>query len=244
MRLKELKKTEPASMKSSGTDDPKKYVGKWEVYDKPQGIKARRDPKVLAMEDEEEISENSFGPENATMRFAPEPDQGGDFHVGGKEQEEIKKSRKAPLKDANRKAKALSARGQKPQLNPYRLDETIRQPFMGTLTAEYEIIDDDESSVGFARVNEGVIDALTYDTDADDEYRGHVLSALMSQIVAEADRNRANLSILVEDMDGEIKYVLERFGFRHVGKSIMKRNENAIRPASVPAPQGMINREG
>jgi len=50
MQLHELKKAKPVTTKSSGTDDPSKYVGGWEEYDTPQGINDRQDPKVLAME--------------------------------------------------------------------------------------------------------------------------------------------------------------------------------------------------
>lgn len=223
-------------MKSSGTDDPEKYVGKWEKYDEPQGIYDRQDKKVLAKET------NSFGPQDMTTRFAPEPEVV-NIQVGPDEQDAIKKSRKAPKKHARSSAKALSARGKPPKLNPYRLDETIRRPFTGSLTAEYEIIDEEERPVGFASVADGIIETFDYVPDTEESYRGHIMSAMLSQMVSEADRNKANLSIQINDMDGDIKYMFERFGFRHVGKDIMKRNHGAIRPDSVSAPQGMVNRE-
>lgn len=366
MRLSELKKAEPATMKSSGTDDPKKYVGGWETYDKPQGINDRQDRKVLAKEDVQhwngknvvwsgngyhvavddpddagfitawtddnhkvgqlsasrsrnkkgwvEVSSvdvdsghrrnrialrmyqalsqymgskyqgilgyrpdiadpakieaiyqrlgggvdpdnedillaprqqffesNSYGPEGGGTRFAPDPDEL-EYTVSDADKKTIKASAKAPKSQVRMNVKSLSARGKPAKLNPYRLDETIRTVINGTLNAEYEIVNNDEQAIGYAAVRKGVIENLDYDTSAEQDYRGHILSALMSQIVIEADQNRANLAIQVNGMNGEIKNLLERFGFRRTGGMVMKRTYGAVRPTSVNPPQGMVNR--
>lgn len=365
MLLTEIKKAKPVTMKSSGTDDPSKYVGGWEAYDKPQGINDRQDRKVLAKEDTQdwngktvvwsgegyhvavddaqdagfitawtednekigELSANrsrnkrnwvevnhvdvdkkfrrnrialrmyqalsqymgsqyegilgyrpdiadpskiepiyqrlggGVDPENDDIllaprktffessgngmpvlsRFAPDPDEF-EYVVGDAEADHIKKSRKAPKKEVRANVKALSARGKAPKLNPYRLDETVRSVINGTLNAEYEIVDDEEKSIGFAVVQDGIIESLDYDTAARQNYRGHIMSALLSQIVTEADMNKANLAIRVTTMDGEVKNILERFGFRRTGGMVMKRTYGSVSPPSVSPPQGMVNR--
>jgi hypothetical protein len=236
MKRSEIKKTEPSTMKSSGTDDPEKYVGEWESYDSPQGIKDRRDPKVLAME-------NSYGPISPS-RFAPEKDMI-QIPIGPEETKAIKLSRKAPKAEVRKSAMALSARGKKPVLDPRRkkkkidITETIRRPITGSLNNEYEIIDDDENTIGFAKVSEGVIETLDYETSATEQYRGHILSAILNQIVTEADHRMANLSIQITEMSSDIKYILERHGFRLAGGSVMKRNAGSLRPTSVCTTAGM-----
>ena len=244
---KPIKKTKPTTMKSSGTDDPKKYVGGWESYNKPQGINDRQDRKVMAMEDFSGLAEmfkesNSLGPDNSFTRFAPEPVPN-DYIVGPEEEKAIKQSRKAPMKSAKRKAMAFSARGQKVQLEPRKVTETIRRPLLGTLSNEYEIIDDDEKPVGYAKVREGIISTLDYVSSASQEYRGQILSAMLHQIVTEADRHNANLSVQVNNITGEVKTLLERFGFRRTMDDVMKRNYGGIHPTSVPSVQGMVNRD-
>jgi hypothetical protein len=300
MAKSKIKKAKPVSTKSTGTDDPNKYIGGWESYTKSQGINDKRDPKVLAMEEEkpkqtlsQQVSNlaNALGlpePEGgfsddpltslsqslglkpsappASPRGNHHPDVGDDIamesayggtdasrtgvpdtdtislSVGGVEQDEIKKSRKAPMKQVRANAKALSARGKPPALNPYKIMETIRRPVIGTLSNEYEIIDDDENTIGFSKVVNGIIESMDYSTDAAQDYRGEILSAMLSQIVSEADHHRANLSIQVTEDAGDIKYILERFGFRLAGGSVMKRNAGAIRPTSVQTTAGMSNR--
>ena len=236
MKLHELKTATPATMKSSGTDDPKKYVGGWETYDEPQGIGDRRDKKVLAKESDVDEAVSSA----PLDRFGP--DDGILLQNSPAEAQAIKLSRKAPKKHVRASVKALSARGKPPQLNPNRVIETIRRPFTGTLTNDYEIVDDNDKSIGFAKVVDGVINNLEYDTEADQNYRGHILSAMMSQIVNEADRNSANLSIQIVGMTTEIVSLLERFGFQIISGNIMKRGFGSVRPQSVNPPQGMVNR--
>ncbi len=369
MPLTEIKKAKPVSMKSSGTDDPSKYVGGWESYDKPQGINARRDRKVLAKEDAETdpnlwngkssvwtngqyhivvdtpgnakyisvwtqdntrvgyletrtipgykdwlaigdvgllkdhrgkrlgiqmyrvliqemapkykgiagylpdtinkrevpaiyrrlggkldpenadvmlvprgnlVEADAYGP-NGMTRFAPEVEIPA-LDVGQVEQDAIKKSKRPAMSVVRASARALSARGKPPRLNPYKLDETIRTPVLGSLTAAYEIVDDNEAVVGAAEVQSGVIQRLDIDTTADEAYRGQIISALLDQIVSGADRQMANLSIQINSIDREVKSLLERFGFRLAGGSVMKRNHGSIRPPSVPATPGLSNR--
>jgi len=366
MKLNELKKAEPATTKSSGTDDPSKYVGGWEAYDEPQGINDRQDRKVLTKEDVQQINgknviwsndeyymtvdnpqdadrievftntddervgwvagrdmpeypkwkaitfasvnpwgdhrgkrlgvlmyqgmiqylhssykgllgylpdtnqyskkiysylnaqsvegdddilivprrsffeSNSYGP-SGTTRFAPDPDEF-EYFVSAADKKEIKASSKPPKRQIKMNVKAMTARGHKPKLNPYQLDETVRQVINGTLNAEYEIVDDEDKSIGYAVVQEGVIETLDYDTAARQHYRGHIMSALLAEIVTEADANKANLAIRVTTMDGEVKNILERFGFRRSGGMVLKRTYGSIRPTSVSPPQGMVNR--
>lgn len=238
MKLDELKKAKPISKKSSGTDDPDKYIGGWEEYTEPQGINDKRDPKVLASES------NMFGSYGATTRVGPvvdaEPEE---LLISPADKKAIKQSKKAPKKVVRATTKALSAKGKRPVLNPYRLNETVRMPFNGTLNAEYEIVNEAGVVIGVGIVVAGVIDKLDYDTDASQQFRGQIISAILHQIVTDADRNSANLSIEVDGMTSEIKSVFERFGFRGIGGSVMQRNAGASIPTSVNPPQGMSNRD-
>lgn len=179
-----------------------------------------------------------FGPSGP---FSSDPDS---FEIiaNPEEKKTIRKSKKAPTVQARKQAKALSARGQAPKLNPNKLQEYIRKPIVGTLTAEYEIVDDDGRAVGFASIQDGVIETLDFIPSPGQSYRGEILSALLSQIVADADRSRANLSIDVQ-LDGETKLTLERFGFRLVQGSVMKRGFGSIRPPSVPGTPGLAHSE-
>lgn len=367
MKLTELKKAKPITMKSSGTDDPKKYVGGWETYDKPQGINSRQDHKVLAMEADDGVEEwngkhvvwsdgnyriavnipddatfvtlwtdsnervgslatrniskypnwlsirnvyiepkhqgiglgfqmyrlllknlnpNLKGligympdvtnkrqipaiyrklggypdPDNSDVILVPRTSIGESvgsmpmnrfvpdevmipLEVGPKEEDEIKKSKRPAMKTVRASTRALSARGAPPRLNPYKLDETVRRPFSGTLSNEYEIVDDDDNRIGYARVDQGVINELDYTMGADQQYRGQILSALLDQIVHEADRNNANVMIQLELDNVEIKYLFERFGFRMTSDRIMRRAVGSIHPGTVNPPQGIVNRD-
>jgi len=187
-------------------------------------------------------SGNSYGPQGSSTRFGPEPDFGEDLGVGEVEKKEIRKSKKAPKRQVRLNARALSARGKPPRLDPDKVMETIRRPFLGDLTAEYEIVGEDSAVVGYAKVEHGVISHLDYDDEASQEYRGQIVSSLLTMITTEADRSTANLSIDVEMMTVEIKYLLERFGFRVTTGSVMKRNAGSLRPPNVNPPQGMVNR--
>lgn len=357
MKKNTPKKAQPVTMKSSGTDDPSKYVGGWESYDKPQGIGSRRDKKVLAMEDVQdwngksvvwsdgqyyvavdditgatyitawtsdnkrighlstrmipgyrnwlsvrdvELDKKARGsrigyrmyqallhymsaeyqgiagympdmankkqvpaiyrrlggkvdPDNADVilvprrkmnesftKFAPEIiDEPDELLISPEDKKAIRQSAKAPRKLVRSNVKALSARGKPAQLDPRKLQETIRRPFVGNLNTEYEIVDDNDRSIGFVEVVDSVIQNLDYIEDATQSYRGQILSALMHQITLEADHTRANLSIEMAEPDYEIKTMLERFGFRLVGGNVFRRNNGSIRPPSVTTVQGL-----
>ena len=88
-----------------------------------------------------------------------------------------------------------------------------------------------------------MIDTFDFISSAEEAYRGQIINAMLSQIVNEADRHKANLSIQLTDVSGDLKYIFERYGFRDVGKSIMKRNTGSIRPTSVATTTGMSNKE-
>lgn len=241
-----MKQVNPVSMKSSGTDDPKKYVGGWETYDKPQGIKDRQDKKVLAKETALDFSHlkqifEEF-PINSMNMFVPDEGSLEDVNTDPGVDKKIKASRKPDMRQVTTSAKALSVPGKRPSLKSSSMMETIRIPVHGTLSNQYEIINEDEEVIGLAIVNKGVISELEYDATTSQTYRGQILSALLHQIVSEADVRSANLSIQINEMTSELKTLFERFGFRLVGGSVMKRNFGAIRPTSVPPAQGMTNR--
>lgn len=182
--------------------------------------------------------ESIFG---ETMQFVPpEPEE--EITISDEDQKVIKQSAKAPKKVVLANVRALSARGKRPRLNPYKLDETIRTPICGTLTNEYEIVDEADHTIGYASVVEGVIEEFQYQDSSDQSFRGHVASTILHQIVSEADRHQANLSIQIEEMDAEIKLMFERFGFRLDRGTVMKRLSGAVRPPSVPSTPGMSNR--
>lgn len=201
------------------------------------------DEAVQVLRDSITLRENSFGPQDMTTRFAPDPDEDFMIVVGPEEKKEIRRSKKAPRAQARANAKALSAPGHPPMLDARAISEAIRRPIAGTLTQEYEVTEGDEV-VGRARVQEGVIDLLDFDTDAPVTYQCEILSAVLSLIVRDADRQSANLSIQIEDMDLQIKYLFERFGFRHIGNGVMRRALGGIKPfGGVNSPQGMVNRD-
>lgn len=354
-----MKKVEPATMKSTGTDNPSRYVGGWEAYDRPQGITAQKEEAVaeantgiLAPTDENlaqakaflrqkwteryrerhgsgapadmsdsckfvslfvqkvfggemrgnprhqfnwingqlvdlnsdandvrtmpdphqhdtafwgnrehrasmrscetrvnawvkefvglvEMVESVFG--SGTTFIPPEPDE--EIVVSDEDQREIKQSAKAPKKLVRSTVRAMSARGKPAKLNPYKLQETIRKPIMGTLSNEYEIVDEQDQIIGYASVSESFINRFEFTDATKRSFRGQVASVLLDQIVTEADRHTTNLTIEVQHMDGEIKTLLERFGFRLINGDTMQRLAGSVRPPSVPATQGMTNRE-
>lgn len=216
MKLNELKKAKPVTTKSSGTDDPSKYIGGWEAYDEPQGINDRQDQKVLAKESDDD-----------------------DMSVSPEDKKSISLSKKAPKQSVRANVKALSARGKPAQLNARKIQETIRKPFVGSLTSEYEIIDDNDRSIGYCRVEESVIVVLDFIEDASQSYAGEILSAMLQDVTREADHQSANLSIEMIELNYEFKTLLERFGFRMIGGTVMQRNYGAARPPSVHGISGL-----
>ena len=156
----------------------------------------------------------------------------------------IKKSKQAPKKQVKANAKALSAKGHPPQLDPYHITEMVRRPFSGTLNDNYEIVDDADKTIGVASVTDSVINALECLVEGDEQYRGQVVTALLDMIVNDADRSSANLTIQLDDeFNTEIKSLMERFGFRLIEDAVMFRNAGSIRPVDVNPAQGMVNRD-
>lgn len=109
----------------------------------------------------------------------------------------------------------------------------IREPAHTYLTAEYEVFDGEEV-VGAARIYEGVISALMVKSDAEEDFKGQILSALFRQMCEEANRSTANLSIMVpETKTTKLKRFLERFGFRQTHVNIFKRTAGSLIPSTV-----------
>jgi hypothetical protein len=117
------------------------------------------------------------------------------------------------------------------------LSEAIPRAISKDYSADYELRDDrDQDTIGVARINHGVIELLSVRNDIAEDFNGHVMSRLMTTIVRDADAANSNLAIALDDpSDQQHKRFLERFGFRGVGKNIMKRNAGSVTPPSVPA---------
>ena len=102
MKITELihgvpKGSQKRKLEPQATDDPDKYVGKWEAYDTPQGIGSVKKKKVK--------EDGSLG--SNTSRFAPDDAIPAD-QIYPTDIEMIKRSRKAPLKTVRKSVKALS----------------------------------------------------------------------------------------------------------------------------------------
>ncbi len=116
------------------------------------------------------------------------------------------------------------------------LSEAIPRVLPKDYSADYELRDDkDQNTIGVARINHGVIELLSVRNDIAEDFTGHVMSRLMNTIVRDADSANANLAIALDDpSDQQHKRFMERFGFRFVGRNIMKRNAGSVTPPSVP----------
>jgi hypothetical protein len=117
-----------------------------------------------------------------------------------------------------------------------RLDETVRFPNFGTLDSDYCIKDEDDQDAAKARVQEGVIAVFAVRSDLDHDQQSKVKDMLLRSIVMDADQVNANLSIEIKPNgfdELEMRRFFERFGFRRVTDTIMKRNAGASHPASV-----------
>lgn len=109
----------------------------------------------------------------------------------------------------------------------------IRKPVITFLNADYEVFDADEL-VGYAEVVEGTILKLFVKSEAQEDFKGQVLSALLSGIVGDANKVGSGLSIFVSNTKTlHLRRDLERFGFRHTGGNLYKRNTGSIEPPSV-----------
>jgi hypothetical protein len=117
-----------------------------------------------------------------------------------------------------------------------RLDETVRFPYVGTLDSDYLIGDQDDKEAGKARVQQGVIVVFAVRSDLAPDEQGKIRDLLLRSIVVDADNYKANLSIEIQpegfdEMD--IRRFFERFGFRRVSDTIMKRLAGSIHPTTV-----------
>lgn len=111
----------------------------------------------------------------------------------------------------------------------------LRKPVHRVLSAEYEVYDDpeEESLVGHAIVEGGVIQKLFVNETLNETYKGQVLSTLMRSMIDEADLMRSNLSMRASRDTPDLRRFMERHGFRHEGGGIYKRLAGSIRPPSV-----------
>jgi hypothetical protein len=144
-------------------------------------------------------------------RFAgpKDPGTGDDLHQT--DIRAIKKSTKSPIKQASKSAKKLSG-VLVPILKKKKVDETIRRPLVGSLSAVYEVFKNDEV-VGICVIEKNIITELKYD-DEKETTGGKILSAILTNVVREADRNLANLMIqLAPGQIHDMKFFLERFCF-------------------------------
>lgn len=117
------------------------------------------------------------------------------------------------------------------------LAEAIPRVLPSDYSADYDLRDDkNQESIGVASITHGVIELLSVRNDVVEDYNGHIMSRLLSTIVRDADAANAHLAIPLENPDDlQHKRFLERFGFRAVGKGIMKRNAGSVTPPSVPS---------
>ena len=245
MKINELKKgvdkgSQKRAKHPTATDDPDKYIGKWEAYDEPQGIGSPAGKKVT--------KNTSVVKNEAAQPFGAIPSRGGieagtwqhsattddlnpDTPAANPHKRVPMKNNKAPLVSAKKKVRKLNTN----TVNEVIL-EYVRRPHTNDFTGDYEVRDDaGEELLGFARVSGGVIELLAAKDTLKEDYNGHVYTQLVGTIVRDADNSNANLSILLaHETDLSFMRFMERFGFRHIGEGIMKRNAGAIKPPGVP----------
>lgn len=116
------------------------------------------------------------------------------------------------------------------------LNEAIPRVTPKEYNADYDLMDDSgQELIGVARISQGVIELLSVRNDLVEDFNGHIMSRLMSTIVRDADSANVNLAIALDDPSNlQQKRFLERYGFRAVGESVMKRNAGSVTPPSVP----------
>lgn len=239
MKLNELvrgvpKGSQKRAKHASATDDPDKYIGKWEEYTEPQGINSPAGRAMTGQSKKKKKTEGTIGP------LTTSGDTGTGGHgTGAVPPPSIRKPDfKLPASKAPKKFVAKSVKKQNTDTRPEEgatVTEMIRQPIMKDFNADYELMTDvGEDKIGVAKVTSGVIELLATRDDVQGTYKGQLLSRLVQSIVRDADLANANLSIeLVAPDDEQMKRFLERFGFRHTGGGIMKRNAGSIVPPSV-----------
>lgn len=274
MKITELRNKVPKGSQKRAkhplaTDDPDKYIGKWEKYDEPQGIGSpagRRVTKDTAMyasknkTTEQGIKEDgeglSPGPirrragDGASDGYGSAPHQHviniSDIVPGYPSNHKALPNSEAPLKAARKKASKQNtdtrpvAKVVDPSTFEYvakpKVEEMVRRPFRNPFDAEYELTSaDGEEKIGLATVNDGIIQVFAFREDYPEaSFGGHLPSKLLGNIVRDADLANANLSIRMRDPhDLQMRRFFERFGFRHVGDGVMKRNAGATNPPSV-----------
>ena len=242
----ELKKYQKGSWKKfkhpTATDNPEQYLGKWEEYTEPQGIGARRDPKVTKDVSTTPMKKRKKSKNEATIGpMVTRGDTGTGGHgtptvppkdVIGHETinppEDFPPHHEAPTSFVKKQVRKLNT-------DTRQLDEMVRHTIGNDFTADYEV-KDGEDVVGLGQVTSGKIETLSVKSDIKNEsFTGNILSRLVGTIVRDADMANANLSIkLVSPDDLSTKRFLERFGFRETGGGVLKRTAGSIHPPSVP----------
>jgi len=255
VKISELKKgvdkgSQKRATHPTATDDPDKYIGKWEAYDEPQGIGSPAGKEVtkntsVVKSSKGKKTEGALGPPvtrggGPSNKYGAAPQQHSvtiddinpDTPSANPHRRVPMKNNKAPLAATKRKVRKLNTNSVREGL----IFEYIRKPQQNDFTADYEVRDDvGEELLGFARVTGGVIELLSAKDTLKEDYSGHVYAQLLGTIIRDADDSNANLSILLaRENDLNFMRFMERFGFRHIGEGIMKRNAGAIKPPGVP----------
>ena len=241
----ELKKYQKGPWKRfkhpAATDNPEQYVGGWEEYTKPQGIGAKRDPKVTKdvsttpmTKRKKSKNEASIGPlvtrgdtgtgGHGTPSVPPKDIIG---HETINPPEDFPPHREAPTSFVKKQVQKLNTDSRP-------LNEMIRHTLGNDFTVDYEV-KHEEDIVGLGQVTAGRIETLSVKNGiTPNAFPGDILSKLVGTIVRDADMSNANLSIkLVNPEDISVKRFLERFGFRGTSEGILKRNAGSIHPPSV-----------
>lgn len=105
------------------------------------------------------------------------------------------------------------------------------------LNTSYEVIDpDDKTVIGKCIVQNSVISLLEYDSTKDLYYKGQILGTLLENVCKEADAKNAKLLLMLSIENDNLKYFIERYGFRYLNNNIMERTPGSIIPngASIP----------
>ncbi len=243
---------------SPGTDDPSKYMrgGEWEAYREPQGVSSNAGKIAGGTKKGTTKTKNKKTSEGAVLPGGG-PGASGDMvprdphattiaMVKDTLDANIKKSPKlagaeAPTKFVKKQIKkSLDNRpGNVSDINEQInkiVNEAIPRVIPQDYSADYELRDDkNQEAIGVASISHGVIELLSVRDDIIEDFNGHIMSRLLNTIVRDADAANANLAIALNDpSDLQHKRFLERFGFRTVGKDIMKRNAGSVTPPSVP----------
>lgn len=240
-----------------GTDEPSKYMrgGEWEAYREPQGVNS--DAGKIAGGTKKGTTKTKNKKTSESVLPAGGPGASGDLvprdphattiaMVKDTAAANIDKAPKIPGAEAPTKLvkktvkKSLDNRpGNVSDINEQVeriLSEAIPRVVPQDYSADYELRDDrDTDTIGVARISHGVIELLSVRNDIVEDFNGHIMSRLLTTIVRDADAANANLAIALDDpADQQHKRFMERFGFRTVGRNVMKRNAGSVTPPSVP----------